>query len=1264
MVQGYSPFLTKYYQLLPEAEQYELRLFSDALKHPRTPASHLDRIYSRLQKKHLHQYLTIHAMQRLMRRIASADAISDADQTPSHIITGLLEDYSSLGFMPGASEYGSLIRALALERGRDKEALQLLDSVVDSSEIAPFLRSLKPKQNAASSVADLIPTDEEISRIEATLKKNEDSADEAAEPDADDRIDRLPTGVSAADQTQALATEQRWMRQQRQQRHPHSRRIQISRDFYHMAMRGFAQTYHIRGVMEILARMLQPATQVPYRIARYLVPNRETWEIVGEVLSRQRDRPTFVALWVQFLSRGARPPLSLTQRLVRVLVHQTYVEQALWVMRISRCLPNVGEKLPKSPFAVDKVPWDLKVRIMHVASALEAATSLDTTPLGRREAMAQGRVAVQLPQLEKPDPDIYARLIGGAVRLRSDKLAEQLFRELVEAGVAPTGATYGHLAAMYAERKAINRVFLIVRDMLVHQHRLNAKQKLAEGALTEAQRERLKATILRQASMLRADVDCIVPLLRYYIQENRESEALALLRSWDLVHEGRVPADKLLLALLQVYDRPEDAANIRGILQELTRKVDRQQPSASEATSAGPASSADDGATYRAHARAIRTHIQARNIPGIVEVMRAIANSGRRPPYSIWEMALRGFLQEHMLDLFDTAHAFLRDTLKVPLSMPLYALWMRTLHNHGDVGGVQAAFDEMVALGQIPTQQHYLTLVLAYAYGGMLDQAIAIVQNLRRPGSVLRPGVQLESAVVEAYVASDEMERAEAELRRLLDSTHLPPGSIPARPFNSIIIGHLRQGSGDKAMRMYTEMVRLGVSPDVYTFSILMHSYATAKDAKNCMRVFNEMLRIGVVPNIVTYSILIYAFNMVRAFDKAEKVFQHVLHEQEWARAQVESQDLVMAGGCVPSTSPEVLDLYAGAAPLDLWDEVGRLSREERVRIRSFYNLDPVIYLIMLSLYRRSHRVSWALATWERFITNFPIVQWNPRAGGVESHSRSYTSPVHILAWTLLLRTVTKSIGAPQVFRQPVKHIRYFAVPLYSRGIRRRLNSREQQKLNLEYLLKKRPEDPRIRDLSERMQQRARIVSRIEAEIDERLHADRRFFERQRQVQPLPKLESQLYFNEFRYWMPPAIDLTRLRAISNNRLAHARAPIPLFRKRVVPASHTATGDPVLAFFSARGKFNRADAQDFAAILARQWRDLENAQFAFNNIHVAVYLPSMLVGRQYEDLIRFLEKVEPRRPADHQPPPPQSGYTYRNINIDPRSTRLLMSQLRI
>ncbi|KAJ2315835.1 hypothetical protein IWW51_005807 [Coemansia sp. RSA 2702] len=193
MVQGYSPFLTKYYQLLPEAEQYELRLFSDALKHPRTPASHLDRIYSRLQKKHLHQYLTIHAMQRLMRRIASADAISDADQTPSHIITGLLEDYSSLGFMPGASEYGSLIRALALERGRDKEALQLLDSVVDSSEIAPFLRSLKPKQNAASSVADLIPTDEEISRIEATLKKNEDSADEAAEPDADDRIDRHTT---------------------------------------------------------------------------------------------------------------------------------------------------------------------------------------------------------------------------------------------------------------------------------------------------------------------------------------------------------------------------------------------------------------------------------------------------------------------------------------------------------------------------------------------------------------------------------------------------------------------------------------------------------------------------------------------------------------------------------------------------------------------------------------------------------------------------------------------------------------------------------------------------------------------------------------------------------------------------------------------------------------------------------------------------------------------------------------------------------------
>ncbi|KAJ2573555.1 hypothetical protein GGH95_004054, partial [Coemansia sp. RSA 1836] len=524
-----------------------------------------------------------------------------------------------------------------------------------------------------------------------------------------------------------------------------------------MAMRGFAQIYHVRGVMGVLGRMLETATQVPFRIAQHLMPNKETWDILGEVLVHQKDRPTFVKMWIDFLSRGARPPVFLTRSLIKMLVRQSCVEQAVWVMRISRCLPDVGDRLPRSPHATDHVPWDLKVQTMYVASALEAATSLDAILMTRGDAIRQGRAAAQLPLLDKPDPEIYAQLIGGAVRLHNEKLASHLFQELVDAGVAPDGATYGHLAALYAGKGQIARVFLIARDLLVRRHQLLAQQKIQRGQLgSPTAQTKYKEKVRRQVSSLKADVECIAPLLQFYIRENREQEALALLRSWDHVYGERVPADKFARALLEVYQRPGDSASAERLVEGVVSQfeADRAALAGGESSRASlppDDADADTDSARSAFAQAIKTHSQARNLPGVVQVLKEMAKCNIQPPYHIWDLVMRSFLREQAIDLFDTVHAYLRDTLKLPLTLPLYSLWMRSLRNHGDVVGVQAAFDELIELGQIPTQQHYLLLVQAYAYNGWVERAVSIVENLRKPYSVLRPGLGLNIAVIEAY---------------------------------------------------------------------------------------------------------------------------------------------------------------------------------------------------------------------------------------------------------------------------------------------------------------------------------------------------------------------------------------------------------------------------------------------------------------------------------------------------------------------------------
>ncbi|KAJ2410523.1 hypothetical protein GGF41_006478, partial [Coemansia sp. RSA 2531] len=351
-----------------------------------------------MKRNNLHRYLTIHAMQRLIKRVSSQVQCGGLhmDDQPSSVIVQLISDYSQLGFTPGISEYASLVRALAHESGREAEALQLLDEIVDSSDIAPFLASLKRKRDRQLPMEAMIPSDAEIARIEGSLihEERQQSAgiqqrllDGEALEGSEGGIDRDIAAVglpdaSAAKQASDLDRVQMLVARERQRRKiqleaEDARPASVSRTLYHMAMRGFAQVYHVRGVMSVLGRMLETATQVPFRIARHLMPNKETWDILGEVLVRQRDRPTFVKMWIDFLSRGARPPVFLTRSLIKMLVRQSCVEQAVWVMRISRCLPDVGERLPRSPHATDHVPWDLKVQTMYVASALESATSLD-----------------------------------------------------------------------------------------------------------------------------------------------------------------------------------------------------------------------------------------------------------------------------------------------------------------------------------------------------------------------------------------------------------------------------------------------------------------------------------------------------------------------------------------------------------------------------------------------------------------------------------------------------------------------------------------------------------------------------------------------------------------------------------------------------------------------------------------------------------------------------------------------------------------------
>ncbi|KAJ2704392.1 hypothetical protein FB645_003315 [Coemansia sp. IMI 203386] len=1277
LMRGYSPYLTKFSQLLPADEQGMLRSYSDSLGHSSVNGRYLLRQYQVLKKRGLNVYLTNAAMQRLMSQVsADVDASGgDVEDRVSNIVLSLISDYDAIGYRPGASEYTSLVRALSQEVGREDEALQLLDDIVNSSEIETFLSLYRKRAGRSSLIHDRVLTDADIERIEKSLltaeknhqaQRSGEHIDEEVSKDRDTDESAASIAATAArlqdgsdfSRIRQLVLERRRQRQQETETDSRNSSFMVSRHLYHAAMSGFAQIYHVRGVMQVLSRMLETAACVPFRLAKFLMPNKDTWDIVVKVLVRQRDRPTFVKTWVDFISKGARPPLLFSRMLVQMLVRQSCLEQAIWVMRISRSLPDVGSQLPVLPRAKDHVPWDLRVQIMYVASALVAATSFDTIAMTRKDALRQGKAAAQLPLIAPPDLDMHTQLIGGAVRDKNDRLAEHFFRELVDSGIAPDGTTYGHLAAMYADKDQIGRVFIIVRGVLVRRYQLLAAESVDRdlGTMSPTAKKSLKNRALRHVQKLQSDVECIVPLLQLYVQANRESEALLLLKSWNRIYRDYVPADKLALALLRVYNQPGDSRVVGGLLHKVIHKLrgtssdqntEREQPE--------PGTNSQDSKTDGAHAMAvyaetIKTHLRAHNLLGVVDVLREMEAHEHHPSYYVWELAMRGFLREQALDLFDVTHAYLRDRLGKPLSLPLYAMWMRTLRNHGDVAGIQAAFDELLELGQIPTQQHYLYLVQTYAYNGWIERAVSIVDDLRKPHSILRPGLNLNIAVVEAHVACNNMERAEGELHYLLDTTPLPKSGIPARPFNYLIIGHLYSGNGRKAMSAYEDMIRLGVKPDVYTFAILMQSYALAKDLDNCMRVFNEMIRIGVAPDLVVYTILICAFGAVRKVGSAELVFSQVAEEQSVLREQNQQQPL---DDVLSLDTDEDLEIYTKDPSLDDWSglldaasDVKGDAMAERMRSQSFFNLDPVIYIAMLKVYCRAQKPMRALATWDRLLKNFPVVQWDPRKGGILSKTLSFTAQFHLPAWTLLLQTARHSIGVSRVLAEPSAMTNYFFMPLYPAHVASVVSRRKGIK---DFIQSRVAAES---SCSDAMDARAQLVRAVELELDKRVAADHVFCAGERHSRPMPRLDPDESFADFSYWKNFGLP------VNADEDAHLLMPDTKKSK----LGHERNWE----LFDSEGNFVSESAQGIASILAHRWRSLEVAGFKFNNVHVAIYIPCMLLGRQYTELSRFLSLVGPKPKLERsdQPISDSSVYRYYNINIPPYVTVMMARQMKV
>ncbi|XP_034681328.1 pentatricopeptide repeat-containing protein At5g39710 [Vitis riparia] len=172
---------------------------------------------------------------------------------------------------------------------------------------------------------------------------------------------------------------------------------------------------------------------------------------------------------------------------------------------------------------------------------------------------------------------------------------------------------------------------------------------------------------------------------------------------------------------------------------------------------------------------------------------------------------------------------------------------------------------------------HILTRFKLYKTAQTLAQELAlsasdpsgssIFQCLKDSYHVYNSSSAVFDLMVKSYSHLNMIDQAVNTIN-LAKSSGFMPGVLS---YNSVLDAIVRSRGSVKlsAEEVYREMIRSRVSPNVYTYNILIRGFCSVGELQKGLGCFGEMERNGCLPNVVTYNTLIDAYCKMGRIDEA-----------------------------------------------------------------------------------------------------------------------------------------------------------------------------------------------------------------------------------------------------------------------------------------------------------------------------------------------------------------------------------------------------------
>ncbi|KAI8561026.1 hypothetical protein RHMOL_Rhmol04G0303700 [Rhododendron molle] len=98
--------------------------------------------------------------------------------------------------------------------------------------------------------------------------------------------------------------------------------------------------------------------------------------------------------------------------------------------------------------------------------------------------------------------------------------------------------------------------------------------------------------------------------------------------------------------------------------------------------------------------------------------------------------------------------------------------------------------------------------------------------------------------------------------------------------YSILVDGYVKQHDLNGALRMFTQMVKRKCKPNVVTYTSLLNGFCLKRDFHGAENIYSEMKSCGLAPNVVPYSVLIGSFCKDGKLVKAVSFFEQMLRSK------------------------------------------------------------------------------------------------------------------------------------------------------------------------------------------------------------------------------------------------------------------------------------------------------------------------------------------------------------------------------------------------